>query len=214
MRISLNHLILNKLSNILFFIIYPGGDFLSIFYRPGGGLAGAFRGPRRAITCYNSRGEKPEAWEDEMKVKDLMTEKVLTVSPEDRVDRVFFLFNFENIRHVPVVEKGRLVGIVSDRDIKKILGPVKKTIERADGTSVTISSRKVRTLLSRKPVTIEPEQRAADAAAIMAKRKIGALPVVHKDKLVGIITATDILRAFVKLCNAVEPFTSEKDAGS
>lgn len=149
-----------------------------------------------------------------MKVKDLMTEKVLTVSPEDRVDRVFFLFNFENIRHVPVVEKGRLVGIVSDRDIKKILGPVKKTIERADGTSVTISSRKVRTLLSRKPVTIEPEQRAADAAAIMAKRKIGALPVVHKDKLVGIITATDILRAFVKLCNAVEPFTSEKDAGS
>ncbi len=149
-----------------------------------------------------------------MKVKDLMTEKVLTVTPDDRVDRVFFLFNFENIRHVPVVEKGRLVGIVSDRDIKKILGPVKKTIERADGTSVTISSRKVRTLLSRKPVTIEPEQRAADAAAIMAKRKIGALPVVHKDKLVGIITATDILRAFVKLCNAVEPFTSAKDAGS
>ncbi len=146
-----------------------------------------------------------------MKVKDLMTQEVLTVSPDDKMDRVFFLFNFENIRHLPVVEKGRLVGIVSDRDLKKVLGSPKKTIEKPDGSSFVISSRKVRTLLKRKPVTIEPEQRAADAAAIMAKKKIGALPVVHKDKLVGIITATDILRAFVRLCNAVEPFAASEN---
>jgi acetoin utilization protein AcuB len=145
-----------------------------------------------------------------MKVKDLMTKDVLTVAPGDNVDRVFFLINFENIRHVPVVEKGKLVGIVSDRDLKKVLGSPKRYLEKADGKSVIISSRKVRTLLKRAPITIEPEQRAADAASIMAKKKIGALPVTHKGKLVGIVTATDILRAFVELCDILEPFSPSK----
>lgn len=145
-----------------------------------------------------------------MKVKELMTTNVLTVSPLDKIDRVFFLINFENIRHVPVVDKGKLVGMLSDRDLKKVLGPTKKLVEKPDGTTVTIVSRQVRTLMSRKLVTIEPEQRAADAAAIMAKKKIGALPVVHKEKLVGIITATDILKAFVQLCKLLEPYGKAK----
>lgn len=147
-----------------------------------------------------------------MKVKELMTKQVLTVSPGDKIDRVFFLINFENIRHVPVVDKGKLVGMLSDRDLKKVLGSPKTLMEKPDGITVTISDRKVRTLMSRKLFTIEPEQRAADAAAIMVKRKIGALPVVHKDKLVGIITATDILQAFVKLCDVVEPFGQSNKA--
>ncbi len=142
-----------------------------------------------------------------MKVKELMTEQVLTVTPADKIDRVFFLINFENIRHVPVVDKGKLVGMLSDRDLKKVLGSPKKFTEKPDATTVTISDRKVRTLMSRKLFTVEPEQRAADAAAIMVKRKIGALPVVHKDKLVGIITATDILQAFVQLCNSIDSET-------
>ena len=143
-----------------------------------------------------------------MKVKELMTKKVITLAPEDQVDKVFFLFNFENIRHVPVVtNKKELVGIVSDRDLKKVLGTPKRQLERPDGTKFTLSTRKVRTIMRRQPYSIEPEANAADAAAIMAKRKIGALPVVAKGKLVGIITSTDILRAFVKLCNIVEPFT-------
>ena len=139
-----------------------------------------------------------------MKIKELMTPEVMTVTPEDKLDRVFFLFNFENIRHVPVIENGRLVGILSDRDLKKVLGPAKKFLERPDGSTVTISIRKVRTIMKRRVLTIGPDERAADAAAIMAKRKIGALPVVQNKKLVGIITATDILRAFVKLCNDLE----------
>jgi acetoin utilization protein AcuB len=147
-----------------------------------------------------------------MKVKELMTKQVLTVSPGDKIDRVFFLINFENIRHVPVVDKGKLVGMLSDRDLKKVLGSPKKFVEKPDGTTVTISDRKVRTLMSRKLFTIEPEQRAADAAAIMVKRKIGSLPVVHKEKLVGIITATDILQAFVKLCEIVESSGQSKKA--
>ncbi len=147
-----------------------------------------------------------------MKVRDLMTRKVITATAEDKVDRIFFLFHYENIRHIPIVsEKGKLVGIISDRDIKKILGPRQKQHESKDGTVLTVSARKVRTIMRREPLTIAPEEKAADAASIMVKRKIGALPVINKGKLVGIITATDILKAFVKLCDIVEPFSkSEK----
>ncbi len=139
-----------------------------------------------------------------MKVKELMSTKLITVNPNDKLDRVFFLYNFENIRHLPVVEKNKLVGILSDRDLKKILGPKKTIIENQDGTTIQLSTRKVKNIMRRGVITIEPEQRAADAAAIMAKKKIGALPVIHKNKLVGIITATDILKAFVKLRNDLD----------
>ena len=141
-----------------------------------------------------------------MKVKELMTKKVLTVTPDDNVDRVFVLFHLKNIRHLPVLDKGKLVGILSDRDLKKLLGYPKKFVVTPDGTTFTIASRKVRSIMGKQVITIGPEQRAAEAAAIMRKRKIGALPVVRKKKLVGIITESDILKAFVKICNIVEPF--------
>lgn len=140
-----------------------------------------------------------------MRVKELMTKKVITIGPEDNVDRVFFLFHFESIRHLPVVEKGKLVGMLSDRDLKKILGPRKNYRAEKDGRgTMSISSRKIKTIMRRGVITIGPEEKAADAAAIMAKRKIGALPVMKNDKLAGIITATDILRAFVKLTQELE----------
>jgi len=144
-----------------------------------------------------------------MKVKELMTKKVIKLTPDDKVDRLFFLFNFENIRHVPVVSaKGELLGIVSDRDLKKVLGTPRRQMERPDGTKFTLSNRKIKTIMRRQPHTIGPEANAADAAALMAKRKIGALPVVgNKGQLVGIITSTDILKAFVKLSNLLEPYT-------
>ena len=140
-----------------------------------------------------------------MKVKDLMSRKLFTVGPEDMLDKVFFLFNFEAIRHLPVVDKGKVTGVISDRDLKKIMGPRKKMVtDKMDGTQFTVHARRVRTIMHRGVTTIGPEEQAADAAAIMAKRKIGCLPVVKKNKLVGIITSTDILRAYVKLAQEVD----------
>ena len=143
-----------------------------------------------------------------MKVSELMTKNVITVTPEDMVDKVFVLFHFESIRHLPVVtDKGTLVGVISDRDIKKVLGPRHTTHVKSDGTVLTVSSRKVRTMMRRQPFTIGPNEKAADAAAIMVKKKIGALPVIRNKKLIGIITATDVLKAFVNLSNVVDTFT-------
>jgi acetoin utilization protein AcuB len=141
-----------------------------------------------------------------MKVKDLMQTKVMTVSPADTMDKVFYLLNFERIRHLPVVERGRVVGMVSDRDLKKVLGSLKtaRSVVGKKEIVVTIRSRTVETIMKRGVITIASNAEAAEAAAVMAKRKIGALPVVSKEKLVGIITATDILWAFVKLSGSVK----------
>lgn len=147
-----------------------------------------------------------------MKVKDLMSKKLFTVGPEDMLDKVFFLFNFEAIRHLPVIEKGKVVGVLSDRDLKKIMGARKKIVtDKVDGTQFTVHARKVRTIMDRGVTTIGPDEQAADAAAIMAKRKIGCLPVVKKGKLVGMITSTDILRAYVKLAHEVDKMFKNLD---
>ena len=147
-----------------------------------------------------------------MKVSALMTKKVITVSPEDMVDKVIMLFHFEGFRHLPVVtDKGSLVGIISDRDIKKVLGPRRKPHVNKDGTVSSVSARKVRTIMRRQPISIGPNEQATVAAAIMVKKKIGALPVMSNKKLVGIITATDVLKAFVKLSNAADAFLQAQE---
>lgn len=142
-----------------------------------------------------------------MHVAELMTTKVFTVEPHDLIDRVFFLIHYEKIRHLPVVEKGKLVGIVSDRDLYKALGPRSNSnaVEtNKDNTQLHVVSQKVAHIMHRGVYTVTPDTFASEAAAMMAEHRIGALPVVEKDKLVGILSATDILRVFAKLERAHE----------
>jgi acetoin utilization protein AcuB len=141
-----------------------------------------------------------------------MSKKLFTVGPEDMLDKVFFLFNFEAIRHLPVIEKGKVIGVISDRDMKKIMGARKKIVtDKVDGTQFTVRARRVATIMNRGITTIGPDEKAADAAAIMAKKKIGCLPVVKKEKLIGMITSTDILRAYVKLSQEVDKMFKNLD---
>jgi acetoin utilization protein AcuB len=138
-----------------------------------------------------------------LKVKDLMQNSVYTVSPNDMIDRVFFLLHYEKIRHLPVVEKEKVIGIVTDRDLYKALGPKSsgKESEIINGETVLhVIPRKVRNIMRRGVVTIEPNDNAGKAASLMAEKRVGALPVTRKGKLIGIITATDILMAFAKHC--------------
>jgi acetoin utilization protein AcuB len=137
-----------------------------------------------------------------MRVAELMTSKVFTVEPHDLIDRVFFLIHYEKIRHLPVVEKGKLVGIVSDRDLYKALGPKSNSnaLEaNKDQTQLHVVSQKVAHIMHRGVYTVSPETMASEAAAMMVEHRVGALPVIDKDKLVGILSATDILRVFSKL---------------
>jgi len=142
-----------------------------------------------------------------MRVEELMTSKVFTVEQDDLIDRVFFLLHYERIRHLPVVEKGKVIGILSDRDLYKALGPKSNSsvIEDATGNSVELHviPKKVRHIMRRGVITVNRNTPASEAAALMADNRISALPVVDKDnKLVGILSSTDILRVFSKIDKA------------
>lgn len=142
-----------------------------------------------------------------MRVEELMTSNVFTVEPHDLIDRVFFLIHYEKVRHLPVVEKGKVVGMVSDRDMYKALGPKSNSnaIEaNKSGTELHVIPKKVQNIMRRGIVSISPDSLASDAAALMAEHKIGAVPVVQNDKLVGILSSTDILKVFSKIEHAKE----------
>lgn len=137
-----------------------------------------------------------------MRVEEIMTTKVFTVEQHDLIDRVFFLINYEKIRHLPVVEKGKVIGIVSDRDLYKALGPKSNSnaIEgSAKNSELHVVSTRVQNIMRRGVITTTPDSKVSEVAGLMAEHKIGALPVVSNNKLVGIVSATDILRVFSKL---------------
>lgn len=145
-----------------------------------------------------------------MRVEDLMTSKVFTVEQHDLIDRVFFLIHYERVRHLPVVEKGKVIGIVSDRDLYKALGPKSnsnaiETPTAKGAVELHVIPQKVQNIMRRGVLTVHPDTYASEAAAMMADNKVGALPVVNKEgKLVGILSATDILRVFSKIEKASE----------
>lgn len=145
-----------------------------------------------------------------MQVKELMSRKFITLSPEDKVDRAIYLFHYEKIHHLPVIsEHGVLEGLVSRHDLNKVAGYPKYNLhETQDGRTLIVSARKIRHVMRRNPYTIAPDEKAYIAAKIMAKEKIGALPVVLNKVLVGIVTSTHVLQAFVQLSQSMESETT------
>jgi acetoin utilization protein AcuB len=140
-----------------------------------------------------------------MRVEDIMTTKVFTVEQHDLIDRVFFLIHYEKIRHLPVVEKGKVIGIVSDRDLYKVLGPKNNSNVIEGNSELHVVHKKVQNIMHRGVLTTHPDAYVSEAANIMVNNRIGALPVVDKEhKLLGILSATDILRVFSKIEKASE----------
>jgi acetoin utilization protein AcuB len=110
-----------------------------------------------------------------MKVKTLMKKVVVTVAPDDTSDKVFSLLTAKGIRHLPVVERGKLVGSVSDRDLKRVMGPQPGLPWKIQSgrLALTLSTRRVSSFMPSGLVTIAPDAEATEAASIMIKNKIG-----------------------------------------
>jgi len=132
-----------------------------------------------------------------MNVRDLMTTSPITVSPEMPVLEARQLMVEKRIRHLLVVNGPKLVGIITDRDIRLNL-PSPATSLSVWEINYLLARLTVASTMTKNVVTVGPRQQAKEAAQLMLDRRIGALPVVDGDGLVGIITETDLLRAFVK----------------
>ncbi len=131
-----------------------------------------------------------------MKVRDVAHTHVITVAPDDSIDRAINLMEEFQIHHLIVVEDGHVAGMLSDRDILISTGWM-LTAERQIGEPENlrvIGPTRVEQIMSRPAATVEADDELRDAVRILERRKIGALPVVEQRRLWGILTETDLIR--------------------
>ena len=138
-----------------------------------------------------------ETPQEHRSIRDLMTPTPISVSPSIPVDEARALMQRHRIRHLPVLENGRLVGIVSDRDIRLVL-PSPATSLSVYEIGYLLTRLTVGEIMTYFPVTIGADRLVAEAVKRMLAYKIGALPVVEKGKLIGILTRTNLLQAFLQ----------------
>lgn len=126
-------------------------------------------------------------------VRDIMETKLVTISANDRLSTVDDIMTLGRVRHIPVVLAGRLVGVVSQRDLLR--ASLSAFSEHRDAERrAFLSVVEIGRVMSTPPIVVFPDARIEDAAATMADKKIGCLPVLENDELVGMLTETDILR--------------------
>jgi acetoin utilization protein AcuB len=125
----------------------------------------------------------------EARVADRMTREVITINPSDSCERALSIMRKSLIKHLPVLEGKRLVGILTERDIQRRLPRIRVFGSTNEGKLLTLV--KVGGVMTYGPVTVTPVVPLREAAAIMLKYGIGSLPVVQQGDLVGILTSKD-----------------------
>lgn len=138
-----------------------------------------------------------------MNVRDLMKSKVVSISADDTLRIVHEIMELGRVRHLPVVRSGRLVGVVSQRDLlhaslSNVIG-----IPREE-QDLFLEGVKIGEVMSSPPTWIAPDASVQEAAALMAEKKIGCLPVVDGEKIAGILTETDLLQHFASVPRRAE----------
>jgi len=129
-----------------------------------------------------------------------MKQKVLTLGPEASAFEALRLCRERRIRHIPVVKDERLVGIISDRDLRDASPPLGDP-ERVS----TMKEIRLEDVMTRKVITTHPEDTIVHAAREMYERQIESLPVVDEEKLLGIVTSSDVMRALIAVIGVHEP---------
>jgi acetoin utilization protein AcuB len=139
-----------------------------------------------------------------MLVEDVMQAAVITITPKTSLPEAIQLVRQRGIRHLPVVENDALVGIVSDRDLKRAMASSATSLA-AHELRYLLDALTVAEIMTRAVITVGRTFPIEEAARLMLKEKVSALPVTELGRLVGIVTETDVLELFVKGMGAGEP---------
>lgn len=130
---------------------------------------------------------------DPTRVRAIMQEKIVTVSAHERLSTVEDIMRLGRVRHMPVVSGGKLVGVVSERDLlRSSLSSLSS--HRTDERKAFLYAIEIARVMSQPPIVVSPDASIVQAARTMADAKIGCLPVVEDEELVGLVTETDVLR--------------------
>ena len=134
-----------------------------------------------------------------MRVAKWMTPKPVTLKPSDSIARAIDVMKERKIRRIPIVDGGKLVGIVSDRDLKDV-SPSRATTLDIWELHYVLDKLKLKDVMTKNPWTVSPEMPIEKAAQLMLEKKVEGLPVVDgRGALVGILTEGDIFKALVDL---------------
>jgi CBS domain-containing protein len=126
-------------------------------------------------------------------VREIMMGSPVTLTPDDTLDLANDVIFLGRIRHIPVVEGGKLLGLISERDLFgtaaiRLFGLKQKS--KSDLLKTVL----IKDVMKKRVTTVTPDTPIADAAHLMADKKIGCVPVISDGSLIGLVTTTDILR--------------------
>ena len=142
-----------------------------------------------------------------MLVQNWMTRNPTTIEADTPFLEARLILKEKKIRHLPVLDRGRLIGVVSDRDLKEAAPSGATTLDVYE-LNYLLAKMKVRDLIKRDPITIKPTNSVEKAAQVMHDHKIGCLPVVDDaGALVGLITETELLEVMVEILGYKEKGT-------
>lgn len=141
-----------------------------------------------------------------MRVERRMQRRVITIQKGEPVERAQTLMAVNNIRHLPVLDGERLVGVLSDSDVRGVMIPQRACSGRAARPEAFYlpADRRVEEAMTADPAWVAPGADIEDAARALLERKIGCLPVLERNRVVGIITASDILWVFMEIMGVLE----------
>ena len=134
-----------------------------------------------------------------MLVKNWMSKKVITIDADDSMQDAMALLKEHGIRRLPVMKKGKLVGIVTDRDLKKASASDATTLEIHE-LLYLLTAVKVKDIMTKDPITVPPDYTVEETAQVLLEGKISGAPVVDDSgKVVGVITQSDLFRVLMSL---------------
>jgi acetoin utilization protein AcuB len=136
-----------------------------------------------------------------MRIEDIMRKNLVTVAPSTTIREAHLLLRVNRIRHLPVVDQGRLVGIVSDRDLRDALPSHLLTHDDDE----LILQKPVSAIMQKQVITAHPLDFIEDAAVLIYEHKIGCLPVMQGNRLVGMITESDLFTSLIELFGVNKP---------
>lgn len=135
-----------------------------------------------------------------MLVREIMTTEVTTVQETETMFDAAMIFARSSLRHLPVLRDTNLVGVLTERDVKRFTPGLLSGVS-SEQYNHLLESTPLSKVMTRDPMTLKPDQDVADAADIFSTKRFGCLPVVDDGKLVGIVTTSDMLKLLAKIMN-------------
>jgi acetoin utilization protein AcuB len=141
----------------------------------------------------------------QVQVREFMTKDPVTLRQDDLLRQAVEVVMVRRIRHIPVLDdEGSLVGIVTDRDVQGTL-PSPLSAAAPEEYEALLETTPLARIMTRNVITIGPDDLAAEAVETLLADRIDGLPVIENDRLVGIFTVRDALRAYLELLRRVAP---------